>query len=154
MKLFLILFLLLSIDLSAQSGIVATGTEANGTGGSMSYTVGQIDYKYLSGSNGSMNQGIQQPYEFFTVGVDNHPEITLEMTIYPNPTLGDLQLHVTSLIGEMNYILFDENGKVVMNETIQELETMIDLTNLPRSSYYLKVLQGTAELKVFKVIKN
>lgn len=76
------------------------------------------------------------------------------MSIFPNPTIDDLHLKVTSLEGNLNYILFDEIGKVVIQENINDLETLIDLKNLPIAPYYLKVLSGSTELKVFKIIKN
>jgi hypothetical protein len=40
------------------------GGEATGSGGSVSYSVGQVVYTTNTGINGSVAQGVQQPYEF------------------------------------------------------------------------------------------
>jgi len=72
-KLKLILMLLLTAcftGVSAQEAVLATGADAAGSGGKVSYSVGQIAYTSQTGSNGSVTQGVQQPYEIFaTVGV-------------------------------------------------------------------------------------
>jgi hypothetical protein len=48
---------------SAQTATVSAGGNAIGTGGSVSYSVGQIAYTNNSNSNGSVAQGVQYPYE-------------------------------------------------------------------------------------------
>ncbi len=48
-------------SLIAQQGNVAAGGVATGTGGSVSYSIGQVDYLSASGSNGYINQGLQHP---------------------------------------------------------------------------------------------
>jgi hypothetical protein len=69
----------------SQESIVVAGGSGTGTGGSASYSVGQIAYTSLPGSGGSVSQGIQQPYEIATLGNDEFTEISLLMTAYPNP---------------------------------------------------------------------
>jgi len=51
--------------LFAQQGTVAAGGEATGTGGTMSYSIGQVDYLMYSSSHGSLSLGLQQSW--FTV---------------------------------------------------------------------------------------
>ena len=45
---------------NAQDAIPATGGDATGSGGSASYTVGQIGYTTNTGTNGSVAEGVQQ----------------------------------------------------------------------------------------------
>ena len=49
--------------IQAQETIPATGGNATGNGGSVSYTVGQITYNALPGTNGIVAQGVQRTYE-------------------------------------------------------------------------------------------
>jgi len=89
-------FLLLSgfgtTILQAQVTIPASGGNATGSGGTVSYTVGQIQYNTYSGTNGTVSQGVQQPYEISVVtAIKNTGEITLECIVYPNPTRGLLK---------------------------------------------------------------
>ncbi|MCP4553263.1 MAG: T9SS C-terminal target domain-containing protein, partial [Bacteroidetes bacterium] len=41
-----------------------SGGEASGSGGAVSYSVGQVVCQTYSGTNGSVAEGVQQPYEF------------------------------------------------------------------------------------------
>jgi hypothetical protein len=49
--------------LNAQTGIPAAGGNATGTGGSVSFSVGQVFYVMNTGTTGSVLQGVQQPWE-------------------------------------------------------------------------------------------
>ncbi len=53
---------LVSFNLSAQQGNVAAGGDATGTGGTMSYSIGQTDYLMYSSAQGSLSLGLQQPF--------------------------------------------------------------------------------------------
>ena len=47
---------------SAQQNTVASGGMATGSGGSVSYSIGQIDYITATGTGGTASQGVQQVY--------------------------------------------------------------------------------------------
>jgi len=53
--------------LQAQESVTASGGNASGAGGTVSYSVGQVVYKTNTGSNGSEAQGVQQPYEISVI---------------------------------------------------------------------------------------
>lgn len=46
---------------------------ATGTGGTSSYSIGQVVYASATGTNDSVNQGMQQPFEIFILGNDDFP---------------------------------------------------------------------------------
>ena len=80
-------FLLLGLGgLHAQESSTAAGGDATGIGGSSSYTVGQVVYTTNTGTNGSLAQGVHQPYEISTTLGINETTINLELSLYPNPT--------------------------------------------------------------------
>src|SRR5665647_306998 len=89
-KLKFIAVLMLSLGLThiyAQEVISTIGGDILGSGGSVSYSVGQTFYTYCAGLDGSIIQGVQQPYEIFIIsGVSEIAEINLFMSTYPNPT--------------------------------------------------------------------
>jgi len=60
----------------SQETIPASGGEATGSGGTVSYTVGQLVYNTYADATGSVAQGIQQPYELLTLNDDEAPEIS------------------------------------------------------------------------------
>jgi hypothetical protein len=62
----LILFAFSSSCLKAQSVILATGMDASGGNGSVSYSIGQTAYFY-KGAGNQVLEGVQQPYEITTL---------------------------------------------------------------------------------------
>ncbi len=157
-KFLLSLFLLFGIlipKVHSQLTIVATGGDAIGTGGKVSYSIGQIAYSYESGSNGSVAQGVQQPFEIYTLGNDDFPTITLEMIVFPNPTFNNVTLIIADYSTEnLSYQLFDVNGKQIFDEKITYSETQINMLNLNSSIYFLEVTNQNKTIKTFKIIKN
>lgn len=144
------------ITIQAQNTIPTTGGNATGTGGTVSYTVGQIAYSTLSGTIGIISQGVQQPYEIsVATAIENSKEITLECTVYPNPTSGLIKLIVESFDNEeMRFRLFDLNGALLQDKKVESRETEISLENLSSSVYFLKVISKSKEMKVFKIVKK
>jgi hypothetical protein len=151
---FLICFSIVTIH--GQETIPVTGGYNLGTGGSVSYTVGQIAYLTFSGTNGSVAQGAQQPYEISVVtAIENTESIALEYKIYPNPTEGKIILIVKPFNEEnLRYILYDLNGILLQEKTIECEETEISMENLSPAIYILKTLKDCNEIKVFKIVKK
>jgi len=142
--------------LQAQATISASGGNVTSSGGSVSYTIGQILYNTVSGTNGTVVQGVQQPYEISVpTAINKSDEINLECTVYPNPNRGILKLVIgTKDFKELRFRLFDSNGILLQDKKIESDETIILMDSLPASTYFLNVLSGKSEIKTFKIIKN
>ncbi len=158
-KLKLSALFLLSIGLPgirAQEAVIASGGNASGTGGSGSYSVGQIAYTTNSNSNGSVAQGVQQVFVITVVtSIEEAMGINLTCMAYPNPAADFVNLNVENYDARtLNYELFDIQGKRIAAEKIEFRETNIDLSILVPSTYFLKVIQSNKEVKTFKIIKN
>jgi hypothetical protein len=151
-----ILAILLCILLKAQSTIPASGGNASGGGGTVSYTVGQIVFTTNTGTNGTVSQGVQQPYEISVVtAIQNTKDIILECLAYPNPTRGQVKLVIrTNDFENLRFQLYDLNGVRIQDIKIEDEETEILMDRLFSSVYFLKVLSGNKEIKTFKIIKN
>lgn len=152
------LFLLAGVA-SAQSAIVPAGGDAQSNGGSVSYTVGQIAVQTATSSNSSVSvaEGVQQPYEILTVGVDAYPQIALNAVVYPNPTenLAQLQLNGFEIpVSGLRAILYDGNGKQLQVVTITEDLTSFQIGQYATGTYYLEVREGKHVLKTFKVVRR
>ncbi|GAB5399654.1 MAG: hypothetical protein Aureis2KO_12390 [Aureisphaera sp.] len=134
---------------------MATGGEAIGSGGTISYSVGQIDYSQTEGSGGTISQGLQQPFEIFVLGTDEHPNIQIEMAVYPNPTRSNLTLRLNSIpLDGIRITLFDLLGRSLYEHTVISEETIIPMETLTSSTYLLMVRDDKSLLKTFKIIKN
>ena len=146
------------IGLKAQDVIPASGGNASGDEGTVSYTIGQVIFSTQNSSNGSVVQGVQQPIEISVVGIDYIKEITLTCFAYPNPTTDFLILKIeasTSLsIQSLSYQFFDISGKFIESKSVNSNETIISTGNLLPTIYFLKIIYGEKEVKTFKIIKN
>ena len=154
----LIFIFLLSFALTetkAQQGTTATGGEASGAGGTVSYSVGQVSYSNSTNSNGYINEGVQQPYEFFTVGIATNNNISLSYTAYPNPTASTVTLKVENTsLENLSFQLYDINGKLLLNQKITNNISSIQMGNFASANYLLKITDINKEVQTIKIIKN
>lgn len=139
-----------------QGTIPATGGTATGTGGSVSYTVGQIADSVMIGTNGFIIQGVQQPYEISTVtAIEETEDITLEYSVYPNPTEGTIRLVIKSFTdGDFRFQLYNLTGAVIQEKRIIDEETEISMESHRSAVYFLRVIRDNLEVKVFKIVKR
>jgi hypothetical protein len=151
----LILFLFISITgLYAQQDANAAGGTATGSGGSSSNSVGQVAYSYNTGT-GSANQGVQQPYEFFTTGINETSNIVLSMSLFPNPTQSTINLKVENQQWEnLTFQLYDALGQQLLSQKIAGALTVVPMQNLASGAYLLKVSDTQKTVKTFTIIKN
>lgn len=147
---------------SAQESVIAAGGNASGSGGSTSYSVGQVVFTTNTGTNGSVAQGVQHPFEISVVtGLEEAKGINLTVSAYPNPATDYLTLEVKDFdLSNINFQLYDMQGKLLQNEKITGNQTSIVMSNLLPATYFVKVIvktQGIAsqqEVKTFKVVKG
>jgi hypothetical protein len=146
-------------ELHAQTASIATSGNVSGSGGSASYSVGQLFYTTITGPNGSVAQGMQQPYEISVVsGIEEAPGISLLVSAYPNPAPEYLTLKVdvyTSLnIQSLSFQLLDMNGKLLESKLIDSNLTTISMYNLVPAVYFVNVIHMNKSIKEFKIIKK
>ena len=158
-KLKLSALLLLGVGLTgvqAQESNVASGGDASGSGGSASYSVGQLVYTTNTGANGSVAQGVQQPYEISTItGLEEASEINLELSAYPNPVTNFLNLRIGNYDNEnLSYQLYDMSGKLIRTSVLTNSNNIIQMENLVMATYFLKVMDSKNEIKTFKIVKH
>jgi hypothetical protein len=142
--------------LLAQEAVVVSGSNATGSGGSVSYSVGQLFYVISTGTNAFVAEGVQQPYEISVVtGIEQAKDINLICTAYPNPTIDLLTLEVEIADNEnLYYQLYDMNGKLLISKKLIGNKTTISTANLAPATYFLKVIDNQKEVKTFKITKN
>ena len=142
--------------LHAQNVVSATGNNASGSGGTISFTVGQIVYTTIPGTNGSLAQGVQQPYEISVMTeIEKARDIVLDFLVYPNPTSDNLRLVMKNFdLNDVRYQLYNINGVLLQDHQVLDSETLIPMQGQQPSTYFLKILQGNKEIKTFKIIKN
>ena len=150
------LLLFCTVSLQSQENITISGGDATGSGGTAAYSVGQIVYTTNTGADGSVSQGVQQPYEISIVdGIEQADGINLELKVYPNPTNDFLNLIVEDFNNEtLSYQLYDINGQIIKRGKILGIETTIMMEFQVPGNYLLIVFDDQMIVKTFKIIKN
>ncbi len=142
--------------LFAQQGNLAAGGNASGTGGTASFSIGQIFYSSLSGTTHKMIQGLQQPYEISVISsVEEKAEgIHLSASVFPNPAINNFTLKVENTpLKNLSFELYDSRGQVLLSKKVEAEETPVELSGLASSYYLLRVHDGNKEIKTFKITK-
>jgi hypothetical protein len=155
-KLKLTLLFLFSLQLSYSQEIVpSTGGNATGTGGTSSFTVGQVFYTSNASSTGSVSQGVQQAFEIQTLSNPGLLTVQLTAVTYPNPTTDYVVLKITdTALENLQYTLFDVNGKTIVSKKITTSSTEITMKNYSIGMYLLKLTKKNQPIKTFKIIKK
>lgn len=139
----------------AQESVNASGNNATGSGGSASYSIGQVFHLTISGTTGNAGQGVQHAYEIYTAGDDLFCS-DLSVTAFPNPTADNIILQEENYTKENRwYQLFDMQGNLLAIKEISTPKTQIYMAHLAPGAYLIHVL-GDKNLKIrsFKVIKK
>lgn len=155
-RVFLITVLnLIVATICAQSAIPASGgTVKNDAQGSVSFTVGQIDYLFSKSTSGNAVAGVQQPFDENTayhVDCDG-----VELTVYPNPTSADLYVVSDVLNVSFPYYLSDLNGKIFLEGNLNGDYTIVPTASLGAGGYLLTIVYGDGkdDVSTFKIIKK
>ena len=138
----------------AQEGSLSTGGNVSSSGGSMSYSVGQVFSSIYQGDQGNIVEGYQQSYAIALLGgIDDKLEAAL--SVYPNPTVASLTLKIDDYKkDDLSYKMFDLKGNMIVSHRITDAETLIDMKALPTAVYFISILDKEALLKTFRVIKG
>jgi hypothetical protein len=136
----------------AQQNTVAAGANASSAEGSISYSIGQIDFSNVSSSNGSVNQGVQQPFEFFVSSVLEFGNEN-SFSIFPNPTSEILNISQSFFSEKIEMRLLDMSGRIVLSDQLNAPQHQIDLRTLSQGVYNLTLIKNNQILTSFKVIK-
>ena len=137
----------------AQQVIGAAGTTSTTSGGSVSYTVGEIAIQTTETSSGTASEGVQQAYEIYKVGVT---ELALgsSINVYPNPTNGQLTLNTKNLNKNLAYELYDSQGKLIRECASFSDGHTLSISEFTNAVYYLKISSDNQPIQTFKIIKN
>ncbi len=139
-----------SITLNAQEVISSGGSFFTNQDGSITYTVGEPVIQTFSGTSVILTQGFNQTTLTVT-SLNDFKEF--ELVAFPNPTQDFVILKTSAFDKSLKYLLFDSSGKLLLENIIIDIETQISFEKLPYSSYILKVLDKSIEIKSFKIVK-
>jgi len=155
-KLFTLLCLLscLTITTRAQEVITTSGGDGTTSGANVNWTIGEIVTETAVGTNNILTQGFNQGDLLITKIIkEKLPGVSFN--VYPNPASDHLKIVSKETDYEnMRFVLYDINGRPLIEKTLTGIETDIPIRNLNPSIYLLKVYQNNTEVTIFKIIKK
>jgi hypothetical protein len=75
-------------------------------------------------------------------------------TIYPNPTNGIFTIEINNSFSGGSYTFFDNLGRQILKGPLLQKKTMIDINNITRGIYHLKILDNFGNQRTIKLIKK
>ena len=129
------------------SGAGFTGTNSPGTITSTA-TDGSLTFKFIS-DEGTIDSGWIATISCTpSLGISNNDFI--DFSYYPNPTNGNLNIKSNTSISEIT--VFNIEGRRLFNQTLDTLETSVDISQFATGTYFFKLKFGEKEAN-FKVLK-
>ena len=146
-------FFFISNSLKAQQVIGAAGSTTTTSGGSVSYTLGEIAVQTTETATVSSFEGVQQAYEIYKVGVT---ELALgsSIDVYPNPINDRLTIKTKNLNKNLSYELYDSQGKQIHKCASFSDGHTLSMTEFVNAMYYLKIFSDNQPIQTFKILKN
>jgi hypothetical protein len=153
--LFLTAFIVASNFAQAQESVNSIGGVDVGTGGTVSFSVGQMVYTTDTKESGSMVQGIQRPYRITTTDIRKVND-DISFKAYPNPSSDDLFLEMNAYRSEkLVYHLYDMQGKLIMTNPIESPKTQINMRALAVGAYLIQIYNSNNQpIQTIQVIKD
>jgi len=140
------------MQLYAQESLNASGGNATGNGGQVSYSYGQVFYHHLNGDNAKIQEGIQNSYQIINNTPENSSLIKLEL--YPNPSKNLLHLTLSDFKQGLSYTIFSTQGQLLQSRQITTTSTLISISKYANQLLIISINQQDQKIGSFTIIKN
>lgn len=152
---FIIILLLCALHVQGQQQVISSaGNFHSAASGSISWTLGELAIETLTTAGNILTQGFQQS-RLTVTGIGDIPTLDYEIVVYPNPASDHLIIRTDKEQHEnLYYHLYDLSGKIVLQDKILESETTITVNHLKSAVYLLRIIDGTRQVRAFKVVKQ
>jgi hypothetical protein len=148
----LVVFLFFGFNSFGQNALSSTGGHIKSTGGSTSFTIGQVAYVLKKGTGSYLNEGVQQVFTKKTTPIEELVYLK-EVQLYPNPTQETFNLIISTKEDvQIRYTIMDYLGKEIRNGNILSEKSEISLRDLPSGNYFIS-LKSKKENRIFKIVK-
>jgi hypothetical protein len=143
--------ILLTINVFSQEVISTQGDSYADSSASIDYTIGEVVTFTGASVENNLTQGFHQTNWGF-VSIEDHLP-TYQAIIYPNPTEDFLNIKA-SLYEDVNYALYDEMGKLILQGRLLSEQTAFEVSPLATGRYSLVLSNSKENLKTFNIIKT
>lgn len=140
--------LLVSITSLGQEVVSTSSGQATGNQGSISYVVGQVNGSPFSAQ---VSPGVLQPYK---VSIILSAEGSIEVNVYPNPTVEQLFIEGKFIDGDYSYMLYNMSGQSLKQGKLEVDKEPLNLTEFVSDTYFVSIMKGSELIKTFRIVKS
>lgn len=145
----------LPVIVFSQESLNSCGGDISGSGGSVSYTCGQVFYFATSGADVYLTEGVQQPFEISVINLlKDETASDILLSVFPNPVAEYLSIKPENIELPITAFLMDANGRLIKEMIINDPGSVIDMSELDAATYFLRIVKSEKEIKTFKIIKT
>jgi hypothetical protein len=156
-----ILFVISIISFSAISQnlspelVSSSGTHFSNATYQLDWSLGECVTTTHSADNYVITQGFHQENYSISVGITDC-NTSIDITVYPNPTTDFITINITSdnLKNVSNLRLTDTNGKVLLQEKVNEIETFLNFSEYASGVYFLSIKNNNQLITSYKIVKK
>lgn len=154
----LILFIAFSAQTIAQDldhyVIGSDGGHSRNNQFSLDYTIGEVvtEFGQDSANRNHLTQGFQQTM-LAIVSVEEHVQ-DIEIDVYPNPAVDHLNVSIPKLQEDMQFALFDMQGKLIEQQKINSEAFTIGFSTMSTGNYLLVFSNKDQRIKTLQVQKS
>lgn len=135
----LVLILVGGAQIHGQQAVVPAGGEATGSGGTVSWTLGQVDYEASQSSGGNVQRGVQQPYEWLVMSADEAARPTV--SVWPNPTADQVRLEWNEpLPAGARFLVSSSTGALIDEGPVTGTTLTIQLERQASGQYVVRIM--------------
>ena len=152
---FLVLpLLLLFYKSQAQEVISSAGASYSSSNLQLSWTIGEPMVETFSAGGTILTQGFHQSKLVITA-IDPIPLAGFELEVYPNPTLGEINIKVNNNnISKLRFFLYSSKGEQILQQELSSQTERINMQLLAPGYYILKITRDTdIPVQTFKIVK-
>lgn len=133
--------------------ISSSGDSFNNTSYQLDWSIGECITATHTAGDYVITQGFHHDSYIITLVEDLATDINI--TVYPNPTTDLLTVNFEASARPSSVLIItDINGKVLLQENINETEKQLNFSVYTSGVYFLTVKQENQVIKNFKIIKN
>jgi hypothetical protein len=143
--------LLFTLSLSAQEVVSTQGSSYSNASGAIDFTIGEVIINTGTSGSVSLTQGFHQTNWKF-LGLTDF-ESSYMVSVFPNPTEEFLTIQ-TDNFEQVKYVLFDEQGKIVLQGNLTNPQTQLQVKQLANGIYTLSLSKEKLLLKTMKLVKT
>lgn len=148
------MLLLLSGKNQAQEVISSAGANYNSENLQLSWTIGEPMVETFLTGGIILTQGFHQSKLVITA-IDPIPLAGFELELYPNPTLGEINIKVNNNnISKLRLFLYSSKGEQILRQEFAGQTERINMQLLAPGYYMLKITSDTdIPVQTFKIVK-